>query len=221
MQRGIMEEIVIRDVEEADWPQIKKMIDDTWGFSDLFESEGATDAALGLYFNQVLYNTSFGKAALVGGRLAGIIFGYANGELPKFRMMMEDPAAHIMSLLNMKEYERQNINEFMTKLGGAYEGLLEEGGDYDGTLDFLVVSEEARGLKIGARLWEEVKAYFQEKKARAIYVFTDTECNFGFYEHLGFSRRAQTPLTYVFAGERLEVEVYLYDYKFCVTGDLP
>jgi len=210
-----MKEVTIRDVEADDLPEIKKLIDDAWDFGDLFESEASLDTALGLYFNQVLYDSSFGKAAVLDGKVVGVIFGYVNGQAPKFRMMLEDPAGHIVSLLNMTKDERQNVKEFMTKLNGVYSELIDDKIDgYDGTLDFLVISQEAQGLKIGRKLWDELSAYFKETKAGSIYVFTDTECNFGFYEHIGFSRKGQRQMTYFFTDEKLDVDVYLYDYKF-------
>ena len=210
-----MKEILIRDVKEEDFPEIKEIIDETWEYSDLFDGERALDAALGLYFNQVLYGCSFGKAAVLDGKVIGVIFGYVNGESPKYRMMQEDNSEYILTLLNMPEGERKNINEYMSKLHYTYEKLLNgKKASYDGTLDFLILSEEARGLKIGRKLWDELAVYFKKNDVKSIYVFTDTECNFGFYEHLGFSRKGQQDVTYIFDDEPFEATIFLYDYQF-------
>ena len=207
-----MKEIIIRDVKEEDFPEIKEIIDETWEYSDLFDGKRALDAALGLYFNQVLYGCSFGKAAVLDGKVLGVIFGYVNGEMPKYRMLQEDNSEYILTLLNMPECERKNINEYMSKLHYTYEKLLNgKKASYDGTLDFLILSKDARGLKIGRKLWDELAVYFKKNDVKSIYVFTDTECNFGFYEHLGFSRKGQQDVTYIFDDEPFEATIFLYD----------
>lgn len=213
-----MNQITIRDVEARDLPEIKAIIDEIWEFSDWFETEGAADTALGIYFNQVLYGNSFGKAALLDGKVVGVIFGHVKGELPKYRMLQEDNTKYIMSLLNMHEDDRSIINEFISKMHYGYEELIAKKIDsYDGVLDFLIVSEKAQGLKIGKKLWDELAAYFRETKAKSIYVFTDTECNFGFYDHLGFSRKGERDVTYIFGDEpdeQYDETIFLYDYQF-------
>jgi len=210
-----MKEIMVRDVKEEDFPEIKEIIDETWEYSDLFDDENSLDAALGLYFNQVLYGCSFGKAAVLDGKVIGVIFGYVNGDTPKYRMMQEDNSEYILTLLNMPEGERKNINEYMSKLHYTYEKLLNgKKASYDGTLDFLILSKDARGLKIGRKLWDELAVYFKKNDVKSIYVFTDTECNFGFYEHLGFSRKGQQDVTYIFDDEPFEATIFLYDYQF-------
>ena len=210
-----MRQVIIRDVEERDFLEIKKIIDQTWGFEKLYPDKAALDTALGIYFNQVLYGCSFGKAAILDNKIVGVIFGSANGEKPKYRMMLEDSTKQILTLLTLPESYRKNIYEYTYKLCGAYDELLESKADlYKGTLDFLIVSEEARGLKIGQKLWEEISLYFQKNNAESIYVFTDTNCNYGFYEHLGFSMKEARDIEFVFGSEHLPLKIFLYDYRF-------
>ena len=210
-----MNQVIIRDVEEKDFAEIKEIINKTWGFEELFESEEGLETALGIYFNQVLYGNSFGKAAILNDKVVGVIFAFANGEIPKYRIMMDDSTEYILTLINLSENERSAINEYMGKLDSTYEELLEGKADfYDGTLDFLILSEEARGLKIGKRFWDEVESYFKKCNAKSIYVFTDTMCNFGFYEHMGFSRQNQKSIEFIFDDKKAELDVFLYDYKF-------
>ena len=210
-----MNQVIIRDVEERDFAGIKEIINKTWGFEEIFGTEEGLETALGIYFNQVLYGNSFGKAAILDDKVVGVIFAFANGEIPKYRMMMDDSTEYILTLINLQENERKAIYEYMSKLGSAYEELLDGKDDfYDGTLDFLIVSEEARGLKIGKRFLDEVETYFKERNAESIYVFTDTMCNFGFYEHMRFSRQNKKSIEFIFDGKRAALDVFLYDYKF-------
>ena len=214
-KQTIMNQVIIRDVEEKDFAEIKEIINKTWEFEEIFESEEGLETALGIYFNQVLYGNSFGKAAILNDKVVGVIFAFANGEVPKYRMMTDDSTEYILTLINLQENERKAIYEYMGKLDSTYDELLEGKTDfYDGTLDFLIVSEEVRGLKIGKRFWNEVESYFKERNAKSIYVFTDTMCNFGFYDHIGFSRQNEKSIEFVFGDKKAALDVFLYDYNF-------
>ena len=210
-----MTPVIIRDVEARDLPEIKEIINEIWHFSELFDDQKSIDTALGIYFNQVLFTSSFGKAALLDNKVVGVILGHVKGETPKHRMLLEDITKHILAVLNMTEHDRKNINEFMSKVHNTYEKLMGSNSDsYDGVLDFLILSEKARGLKIGKKLWDELVIYFKETNARSICVFTDSDCNFGFYEHIGFLRRGEQDITYTFGDEHFKESIFLYDYHF-------
>jgi|GEM_PF-4540935 len=60
-----MDRVTIRDVQAKDLSAIKKMIDKTWEWSDVAESKKALEATMGLYINEVLYESSFGRVALL------------------------------------------------------------------------------------------------------------------------------------------------------------
>ena len=69
-------------------------------------------------------------------------------------MLIEDSTAHTLALMNASRTDRENISEFLSKTIQTYEELIKDRmNDYDGCLEFFVVSEKARGLKIGKRLW--------------------------------------------------------------------
>ena len=45
------------------------------------------------------------------------------------------------------------------------------------------------------------------------YLFTDTSCNWQFYEHLGLTRRAERSQTLNVDGDRVEMTFFIYDYQ--------
>jgi predicted N-acetyltransferase YhbS len=210
-----MKNIVIREIEAGDLTTIKAMIDEAWDWAELVESQKVLDATLGLYLNQILYESSFARVAVLDNKVVGCIFGFVDGEAPKYRMLQEDGLEHSLTLLNATECERKDVYECISKLNGVYDQLISGKEDlYDGTLDFFVVSEEVQGLGIGKMLWHELGIYFQEKNAKSIYVYTDSECNVEFYDHSGFQRKSEQELTYTFSDGDWTVDVYLYDYQF-------
>jgi len=210
-----MSKPILRDVESADLPRIKELMEQSWDWAELFETRPPLDATISMYLNQVLYDSSFAKVAVLDGNIVGAIFGFANGDVPRYRMLMDDPTYHTLTLLNAPEEEAKSVYEYMSKTFKVYEQMLEdEDNPYDGTLDFLVVAEEAKGLGIGKALWYELAAYFAEQQTKQIYVYTDTTCNIGFYEHMGFTKKAAHEVTYYFDGEPETQTLFLYDYQF-------
>jgi len=209
-----MDGVVIRDVETGDVLGIKKVICEVWNWASIIEGEDALGAAVGLYLNQILYNGTFGRVAVLDGRVVGVIFGYVNDVEPKYRMLLEDGTAHALTLLGASETVRKSVHESFSKVEDAYEKLLGGmDGEYDGTLDFLILGKEAQGLGIGKSLWLALKDYFLENNAKAVYLYSDTECNFGFYESQGFERKRELEATFFFDGEPYVTKQFLYEYR--------
>lgn len=210
-----MNEVLIRNVESTDFPHIKRIIKESWDINNLVESQETLYATLGMYLNQVLYKSTFGKVAVSNGEVVGLIFGSLNKEEPTYRMLIEDSAEQIITLMNASETDRKNISEFFVKTFQTYEELIENRiQDYEGCLEFFVVSEKARGLKIGKKLWHELKSYFESHNAQAIYVYTDTSCNYGFYDYNGFMLQSQQDVTFELINEQFPLTIFLYEYPF-------
>lgn len=209
-----MSNVVIRTIEEKDIPAIKAAINDVWCFSDLISDDKRLDATIGLYLNQILYDVTYGKVAMLDEKVVGVILGSIHDELPTCRHLLEDATTHAITMLGAPEAERQGVYEYLTKQKEVYEqlssGLF---GEYDGSLDFLVLTSEAQGLGVGKKLWLELKAHFEGKGVNSIYLYSDADCNTGFYEHQGFSCRKEKEVVYDFDGEISKVMNYLYDIK--------
>ncbi|MCL2383009.1 MAG: GNAT family N-acetyltransferase [Oscillospiraceae bacterium] len=127
-------------------------------------------------------------------------------------MLQEDGMVHALALLSAKEDDRIDVHESISKLNAVYDQLI-SGKEklYDGILVHFVVSEEARGLGIGKKLLKKLRDYFIYKDVKSMYVVTDDECNFGFYEHNGFKKIGEKELTYHYSDGDEKVNVFLYD----------
>ncbi|MCL2400381.1 MAG: GNAT family N-acetyltransferase [Defluviitaleaceae bacterium] len=207
-----MHNIEIRNVEAKDIPMIKEVIAKVWNWTDLIEDNQTLDAVVGIYLNQVLYEATFGRVAVLNNKVVGVIFGSVDGIEPKYRMLLENCTNHTLTLLAASESDRINTFEYLSKLSITYQELISDYIDnYDGTLDFLVLSKESHGLGIGKSLWMALKSYFDENNAKSIYLYSDVECNYGFYEHFGFARKAEKEVIFKFNEEDYKMNIFLYD----------
>lgn len=210
-----MSNVVIREVEARDIPEIKEAINTVWPWSELIEGEDALNATIGLYLNQVLYEATFGRVAVLDDKVVGVIFGSVEGKEPQYRTLMEDGASHALTLLGASERDRICCHEYLTKIKVVYEKLLGDNqSSFDGTLDFLILTESAQGLGIGKKLWLSLKSYFEKNNITAIYLYTDEDCNFGFYEHQGFIKGGEEVAVFNFGGHIYKAGTFLYEYHF-------
>ena len=58
----------------------------------------------------------------------------------------------------------------------------------------MMLSPEAKGTGIGRRMFAEASDHLCGKGCRGMYWVTDTDCNFGFYDHIGAERVAEREL---------------------------
>ena len=214
-----MTDVFIRDIEEKDLPILKSFIVEAWGDgwnlkrfnqnSDFFQS------LLDIYLSIFLNSSTFGRVVMMGDNVVGAVLGSMNGEFPKFRQFQKDIAPHTLALLSATEAERMDVVEHLSISFQSIGELLENKIDtYDGSLEYIVVSEQARGLKIGKLLWDEISTYFNSKNAKSIYLIADSQCNIGFYNHNGFSKVDVKEAIYNYTTGQKRFDIFLYDYQF-------
>ena len=80
-----------------------------------------------------------------------------------------------------------------------------------GEIALFALSPEYRGLGIGKMLFHSVLAYMKSQSISDFCLYTDTSCNFGFYEHQGMVRQQQYKHLVNMKGQKVELEFYLYD----------
>ena len=82
---------------------------------------------------------------------------------------------------------------------------------YEGEVAFFAVSSRARGKGIGKELFRSLLDYMKSQNLKNFYLFTDTSCNYGFYEHQGMLRRGQKDTIFHINGEQATMSFFLYD----------
>lgn len=73
-------------------------------------------------------------------------------------------------------------------------GAKHAGHRYDAEVVLFIVDPEAQGLGVGGHLFDALMAYLRVNGAKRYFLFTDTSCNYGFYEHRGLKRVSELAL---------------------------
>ena len=53
----------------------------------------------------------------------------------------------------------------------------------------------------------------KQEKLKEFYLFTDTSCNYQFYEHRGMVRRAEEEHTFSASGIQEKMRFFIYDFQ--------
>jgi len=80
----------------------------------------------------------------------------------------------------------------------------------DGEICFLASDPDAQGKGIGSRLLAELE---RREDGRNIYLFTDNNCTWQFYEHKGFDRVGEKEIQMDIAGQDVPLTCLLYAKK--------
>ena len=213
-----MNDVIIREVEERDLPVLKSLIVEAfgegWNLGRFDQSEDFFQALLEVYQSMFLNSSTFGKVAVLNDKIVGAILASAKGETEKFRRFQADVAPNTLTLLATPEAERKDIVEHLSISFQTIGQLLENRVDsYDGSLEFIAVSKQAQGLKIGKTLWNEAVSYFNSKDVKSIYLIADSACNVGFYDSNGFSKVDAKEAIYNYAAGQKTSTVFVYEYQ--------
>ena len=140
-------------------------------------------------------------------------------------ILVKDIARHTCPLPNRFRQLRAVLSLYLTKEGRAVskifenvtgidrELLRESGKNYPAELALFVVSPSCRGQGVGKALFRAALDYTGQQKLDEIYLFTDTSCNYGFYEHQGMRRRCEKEHLFHINGKAASMRFFIYDCK--------
>lgn len=207
-----MPEIIYRQIKEADYEDVIALINSTWEIDQYLQSDRTLKRALSILLSGCLSTSTYGMVATTQGSVVGFILGRAKND--KKRPLKTTHGLRILKDLIAISFahkaDRKNIKEYL-RIPKVYQELI-KGRKYAGEVVFFAVSSEYRGMGIGKRLMNDLKDYFSKMSAESISVFTDSKCNYGFYDSQGFRRIGTKDVVLNMTPEMGPMRIFLYDY---------
>lgn len=208
-----MEEIMVtfRAYQKQDFYELSQIIRKTWNY-DAFSSPKTAGKLARVFLSSCLTNQTFSRVAVLDGKPVGII-------LVKNKKEHHCPVGYryrqiqaIASLLLSRE--GRAVSKIFRSVDGIDRELLAETGEaYPAELALFAVSDACRGKGIGKQLFEAGLSYLRKEGLKRFYLFTDTTCNYGFYEHQGLRRRCERPHAFIIGGKSNQMNFFIYDYE--------
>lgn len=205
------EQITLREFQKSDQQALEQIIRETWKY-DRFCSPKTAAKMARVYLSSCLTNQTFTRVAVMDDTPVGIIMG-KNIEKHQCPLMLRMKwIASIISLYVSKE--GQEISKIFQCVQGIDQELLSGcEKNYKGELAFFAISEKLRGKGLGRKLFQTVVDYMQSQNIPEFYLFTDTSCNYPFYEHLGLTRRCEKKQAIHAQGQTGDMTFFIYDFQ--------
>lgn len=207
-----MSQTVLRSMRSEDLPQIERIVGRTWNYGDRV---GAGTAARFSAIDALncLSRRTFMRVADIDGDIAGFIVANDLREPRRDWPMLARRAALFLRLALSRE-GRDGLRMF-AKYEHA-DAMLRRDADqagrrYEGEVVLFIVSPDFKGHGVGRRLFGSAMEYFQGRGIEEFFLYTDTSCDFGFYEHRGMTRRCERDVEFVLDGHPESLSMYLYD----------
>lgn len=202
--------VEIREYQKQDFKALENIIRQTWSY-DKFSSPKTASKLARVFLSSCLANHTFSRVAVLDGAPVGIILGknIAAHRCPlKYRLKQ---IGAIISLYISKE--GRNVSKIFGNVNGIDKQLLKEcGKEYPAELTLFAVSSSCRGKGIGKMLFQSVLDYFKQHNLNEFYLFTDTSCNYGFYEHQKMIRRHEKKHTFRIGEQTAKMNFFIYEY---------
>lgn len=210
-----MEQIIYRKLKKKDFAAAEEIISRAFGLSGYISDLKILNLFKHQYLYSCLSEATYTCAAEENGKVVGIIMGKADSDYSIIK--------HIPYLIKFIYYNiRLKFSGKKCEDGiGDYKRLHEiyaefskrHKGEFDGVLTLFALNLESRGKGVGKKLLDGLMNYLNKKNTENIYLYTDTTCNYGFYEHMGFLRLEEAPIRMMKNGKPMHMDVFLYGYS--------
>lgn len=208
---GIMKEssIIYRPIKASDYKFLENIIKETWNYNRLGTDKLAKKLAK-VYLASCLSNQTFTSVALVNDEPVGVIMAKnkLKHNIPiKYNIRKWIAIFEIIIAKDSREIAKifQEVDEIDKIL------FKRVSKKFDCELAFFVVDQKQRGSGIGKELYQQFLNYMSSEGLDTFYLFTDTTCNYSFYERKGLKRLAQ---------EKLDIPILQKDMQFYVYGNI-
>lgn len=174
---------MMREMRPGDIAPIAEMVRRIWEM-DAYADIGRESSFL--YVKGLYDRGTFGWVCERDGKVLGCVIGRICNTI-SFPSDIMSTIRTVLSIRKRKGYRDMVDDERMIDRTDRelYSGC---GKEFDGELVLLIVSEEARGMGLGRLLFEKAADEFRSRGAEEIFLYTDDDCDFGFYDRMGAKR---------------------------------
>lgn len=206
------EKVIFREYRKEDREELENIIRETWNYDQFCSSKVARKMAR-TYLANCLANQTFTQVAVINNRPVGIILGK---KILHFKCPLKFRVKQILSILSIYlSKEGRKIIKIFGHIDRIDEELLyHTNKNYEGEIALFVVNSKCRGLGIGKSLFFSLKSYMEREKIKNFFLYIDTSCNYGFYEHYNMIKKGEMSYQFQVQNQMVEMIFFIYEYSF-------
>jgi len=203
-------EIIYREFQKEDSKIIEDIIIEAWKYNNLCSPKTARKMAK-VFLTSCLTNQTYIEVALLNNEPIGIIMA-KNSKLHKCPLTYR--IKQIFAILSLYlSKEGRKVSKIFSSVSEIDKELLNKCEiEYQGEVAFFAISSKARGKGTGKKMFSDMLEYMKLQNISNFYLFTDTSCNYGFYEHQGMARRIEKSKKFTIKGQETKMTFFIYDY---------
>lgn len=209
-----MDKVLYRNLTKQDYNTIKEIIGDAFGFNNLINDTKFLDIMLNSYLQSCILESSYCKVAEKNNKVIGIILGHADKDNKKIGSL-HNKLGFLSSMMKIfvSKKENKTLLRDLSKIQDTYNEFIEDKkGDFQGCIHLFIVAKEARGLGVGKSLLNQLFNYMNSMEVTSLYLYTDTRCNYGFYDSQNFQRIKEKEVYFDTFNSNLNIFMYSYNF---------
>ena len=209
-----MKRVIYRNIIDSDYEIIKQLIGDAFAFTEFIKDKELLDIVLSGYLQDCILDSSFSKVAQMDDKVIGFILGNAKKDKNHISNCGNPLNFNNNEIdLMISNEENKNLLKEFSKFTDTYKELIKKKENtFQSCIQLFVISRESRGLGVGKNLIKYLFDYMKSMDVKSLYLFTDTRCNYGFYDSQNFNRIDEKEVYFDSIGSSLNI--FLYSYNF-------
>ncbi|MFD0616483.1 GNAT family N-acetyltransferase [Paenibacillus sp. GCM10027629] len=180
--------IEYRSMREQDVPSLMGLCSTVWEFERDCSDDKILQHIEEVFLYLAMASGSFSTVAVRNGEPVGVIIGRHKSKYQlysnlKYGKMLIPPALKLLLSSEGRAFIRSilaadRLQQRMLKNARS--------NNYDGELVLLVTHPDVQGRGVGKQLLHSFISYMKKNRASNFYLFTNTKCNYPFYDRQGF-----------------------------------
>lgn len=200
--------IKYRQIEKKDINELAAVINESWDYEKMFSKKTAYHFShVFLYFE--LARQSFTQIAEVDGAAAGVIIGHIKHK-PKYNWRYYPKLLWHGAMLLTSREGRDVLMNYANEVDSLNKKMMKQVDDsFNTELSLFAVSPKTQGLGVGSTLYQYFMNKLKQEQIGKFFLYTDTTCNFRFYDHKGLKKIFSASKT-INDPINKEIEFYIY-----------
>jgi len=178
-------EALFRDYENRDYEQCEALVNEAWGFDNIFSPQKFADIAKLIYTKGSVLNSNYRRVVEIDGNVAGFIFGLNKlSAKPKRNILFG--LGVLWKLFRIKPDKPGDKKKFLSAISAHEKNRSSVVNRGSSEIVLFVVGKKYQGLGYGKRLWSDFLSHCKESGVKSIIVEANKLGASSFYEKLGF-----------------------------------
>ena len=189
------------------------LVENAWSYKMYTDHEATRKHAVALDTKACLVYSNGGFAVYDGGKLIGVLLYATPSFKAKLLRLFKKPTMvrHIVYLLLRSQTSRKLLKS-LYRLEKTYDAMLKAANlKTENQVVLFITHSDYQGRGIGKQLMQSYESFCQEKQTKHFFLFTDTSCNYGYYDHNGFKRTVERKVTLLTKTAATSMQVFLYE----------